>query len=137
MPRRQAAEQLDHRLGELVAGPQQVVVQPRLLEHFANVGVLRQVLEVESLAHRRTEKQVLGQGRIAIEARRIEAVDPVLDTVRSEAFAHRIASTQYLRADIAVLAHGNRAPQTKLEQRLLQINYLENLDDAGLELLRP
>ena len=64
--RRQAAEQLDHGLGHLVAGADQQLVQAGGAQHLAHVGVAGQVLDVEHAPDRRAEQQVLGQRGVAV-----------------------------------------------------------------------
>src|SRR5436190_2192541 len=63
---RQAAEELDHRLGGLVAGAQQELLEARVVQHLAHLGVGREVLDLESFADRRAVQQVLGEGRVAV-----------------------------------------------------------------------
>src|SRR2546426_959401 len=82
VPRRQAAEELDHRLGDLVAGAQQELVEPGVVQHLAHIGVGGQVFNIKGFSDRRAEQQVLGERRVADVLVGVEALDPVLDAER-------------------------------------------------------
>ena len=115
--RRQAAEQLDHGLGDLVAGAHQELVQPGLAQHVAHVGVGAEVVHVEHAADRRAEQQVFRDRGVAVVERGIEALDPVPDAERVQPLAHLAARLEHAVARVVRLraaSAGLRRPSSKM-----------------------
>ena len=135
--RRQAAEQLDHGLGDLVAGAQQQLVQPGLAQHLAHVGVAGEVLHVEHAPDRRAEQQVLGERRVAVVARRDRSARPSRGCRASPAARASGARASSTRLGDVRPAPVRRAAQAELEDGFLEVDHAQQLDDALLDVLRP
>ena len=136
VPRRQAAEQLDHGFGQLVAGLEHVVCKTGLIQHTAHVAVARQILEVElRLADGCAEKQIFGQRRVVVVAFDVELLDQALHAGRGKPRPDRLAREQHAVRQARMVRRIHRASQTEFEYRLLKLHRLQDLDDARVDVL--
>ena len=134
--RRQAGEHLGHRRGDLAAGLDQVLGQPDLVEHGADVLIAGQRLEIENGADRRAEQQVFRDAGIRVVALRIEGLDQVGDPVGGEAVAQRAPRLEQPRGQLGVGAGIEPAAQAEIVDVGLEIEPGQQLDDAASTILR-
>ena len=78
---RQTGEHLGHCPRDLAAGLDQILGQPNLVEHRANISVVGERIEIENRADRRAEQQVFRDARVRVVALRIEGLDKIGDAV--------------------------------------------------------
>ena len=88
---RQIGEQLDHRLGHLSAGLDQVVDQPDLCQDLQHVGIVGERFEVEGRTDRRSEQQILRDRGIEVEPLGIVGLHEIGDAVLDEPTGQRFA----------------------------------------------
>ena len=89
--RRQVGEQLDHGLGDLLAGLDQVLGQTDLVEHLPHISVVGEGVELERRADRGSEQQVFGDRGVGVEALGVVGLDEVGDAVLDEPPGERAA----------------------------------------------
>ena len=123
--RRQVGEQFDHGLGDPPAHRQQRHGDTGLIERRLEIVVAGHLTELQSIADRRAEQQILGQRQVLVVAVAIERLDQRRQRRFRQPTMQGVARLQYLGRQI--LAHGriDGAAQTEL------IDVAVEIDDGG------
>ena len=121
--RRQIGEQLDHRARELEPDLEQRLDQPGLGEDLLHVGLRGEVLDVEGLADRLAEQQVLGERGVGVVALGIEHLDQPAELRIPQALAHRPARLEEARGQLRLRLGVDRAAQPHLVDVAVELDH--------------
>ena len=134
VPRRQAAEQLDHAFGHLAAHREQVRGQPGLDEHLAHIRVAREIPGVEGGPNWCAEQKVLRYRGVPDVALRIEALDQVPNAGFAQILQHRLSRPDQTIGQVRPVVEVDRASEPELENGFFEFDRCEDFVDAQFHL---
>ena len=124
----QPREELDHGGGHRASRLEQVRNEPFRLEHFHHPGIVGEAIHVESVAHRRSEQEVLTHRRVVVVAFGVEALDESGDGGIAKPLPERASGPEETLAKVALGVDG--AAETEVEDVAIELDHPEHLEGA-------